>query len=143
MWSVYIRNGKVIVPSQFRTEAGFYLSGEPVYVSDLIDVDGTKQSIVKVRDRGCPIIATPPVKQFGRWAVLRYAGVSSVAAFERGAICWTIQKDDAQYRFGAVRKISPRGCETEPSKPRFLSNNLPTNDIADEIAKGIRNETPT
>jgi hypothetical protein len=40
-------------------------------------------------------------------------------------------------RFGSVKKISPRGWETEPDTPHLLSNNLPSDVIAEEIAKAI------
>jgi hypothetical protein len=137
MWSVYIRRGKVFVPSQSKTEAGFYVSGNPVYIVDAADVEGIKQSIIQVIDRGCPVIPTPSVKQLEKWAVLQCAGVASIATFEKGASCWTIHKDATSFRFGSVKKISPRGWETEPDTPHLLSNNLPSDVIAEEIAKAI------
>jgi hypothetical protein len=92
MWSVYIRKGKVFVPSQFRTEAGFYMSGDPVYVADLSDRDDIKRSIAETLNHGCPVIPTPPLSKLDKWAVLRHAGVASVAAFEKGASCWVVKK---------------------------------------------------
>jgi hypothetical protein len=137
MWSVYIRRGKVFVPSQSKTEAGFYVSGKPVYVVDVADVDGIMQSIIQIIDRGCPVIPTPSVTQLEKWAVLQSAGVASIVTFEKGASCWTIHKDATLFRFGSVMKISPRGWETEPDSPHLLSNNLPIDVIAEEIAKAI------
>lgn len=137
MWSIYIRKGKVFVPSQYRAEAGFYVSGDPVFVSDLSNMERIKQCIAQVMDRGCPVIPTPPIKQLEKWVVLKYAGVASVSAFEKGAFCWTIHKDVASFRFGQVKKILPRGWETEPETPYILSNNLPNDAVAEKVAEAI------
>ena len=125
------------MPSQSRTEARFYVSGNPVYVADVADVGGIKQSIIHAIERGCPVIPTPSVKQLEKWVVLEHAGVTSIATFEKGASCWTIHNDVTSFRFGSVKKISPRGWETEPDTPHLLSNNLPSDVIAEEIAKAI------
>jgi hypothetical protein len=137
MWVIYIWKGKVFVPSQFKTEAGFYLSGEPVHVSNLTDLEGTKQSIAQVLNRGCPNIATPPVKQLEKWVVLQHAGASSTATFEKSALCWTIQKSPATYRFGRVKKLSPRGWETEPDRPYFLAYSSSVDEVASQAARAI------
>ncbi|HWY61939.1 MAG TPA: hypothetical protein VNW15_08585 [Rhizomicrobium sp.] len=137
MWGIYVRRGKVFIPTQFKAEAGFYVSGEPVFVSDLSDLESTARSIAQILSRGCVTIPTPPVSKLEKWVVLRHAGVSSPAAFEKGASCWTVQKDRATYRFGPVKKIYPRGWETEPEKPYLLSGNLNISDVAEEIARKI------
>jgi hypothetical protein len=137
MWSIYIRRGKVFIPTLFKTEAGFYVSGEPVFVSDLSDFGSTVRSITQVLDRGCQLIATLSVGKLEKWVVLRHAGVSSAAAFEKGTSCWTVHKDYAMYRFGSVKKLSPRGWETEPERPYLSSNNLNISDVAEEIARKI------
>ena len=137
MWSIYIRRGRVFIPTQYKTEAGFYVSKEPVFVSDLSDAEDIKRSIAQVLEGGIQVIATPPVRELEKWAVLQHAGVSSVAAFEKGASCWTIQKEDTLYRFGPVSKILPRGWETDPEKPYILSNNLKIIDVAEEVARRI------
>lgn len=68
-----------------------------------------------------------------------HADVSSVAAFEKGTSCWVIRRDDVSFKFGPVKKMIPRGWESEPEIVGVVSNNLPLDMVAEKIAAELHN----
>jgi hypothetical protein len=94
---VYLRKGKVFIPTLGRVPGGPYRDIEPVTVVDVSDADGLHQAFRETIARGnlpvgpYPRPNPPPV-------VLKHAGVKSWGAFARWASPWVIDERDGKYQ---------------------------------------------
>jgi hypothetical protein len=64
VWLLFVRKGKVFIPTVARTEAGYYLGIEPIAVIDCQDRNAVSSGLVDAIKRGNPIIPTPSRANF-------------------------------------------------------------------------------
>src|SRR6185295_844735 len=128
---LYLRKGTVYVPTVAQTEAGFYLDIEPVRVVPISDFNKVRGAILDAIDEGNPTVFTPPVDNFPKEVVLKYATVKSWAAFERDAFVWTIDQKDGKYQIKPGRRRPDRGWEDDPEK----IESMPSGTTPQELAK--------
>ena len=99
----YLRNRIVYLPTNAKTEAGYYMHQDPVLVIPASNTDGLRRALTEMTAKGNPIIPTPTRATFPPPVLPKYAGVKSSAAFARGASRWSIEE-----RKGVFQII---GCE--------------------------------
>jgi hypothetical protein len=107
MWSVYIHNGKVLIPSKANTEAGYSLEIEPVRVADIQDTEAIALALEQTMAEGNPTVPTPTRARFPKPVVLGPAGVRSWNEFVRSAVSVSV------YREGGKFKIIPSKHDEE------------------------------
>ena len=104
-YQLYLRQGKVFVPTFGRVDKGLYRDIDPVDVVDVSDTDALRQALHETIARGNP--PTPYYPRGGPYpqpVVVKYAGVKSWSAFARGASPWNIKEKDGIYQIVGHRK---------------------------------------
>lgn len=100
------RTGKVAIPYQARTEAGFYLALDKVEVVGIDDPAAFLAAAEAVWAVGHPIVPTPPRDRFPKWIVPKALGQRTINDVEREALLVKIEQD-AQGIFCCERWYSP------------------------------------
>jgi hypothetical protein len=114
LFNLYLRKGKVFVPTCGRVPGGPYRDIEPVTVVDVSDIDNLRQAFRQTIARGNPPVGPyprpnpPPV-------VLRHAGVKSWGAFARGASPWVVEERDGKYQIIGYRR-EPNNWAQDPEQ---------------------------
>jgi hypothetical protein len=97
LFTCTLKNGIVYVPTNVKTEAGFYMHAEPVAVVPAADTDALRRAFHNVMEEGNKIVPTPKRDAFPPPILPKYAGVKSWSAFMKGASYWAINKDNGNY----------------------------------------------
>jgi hypothetical protein len=121
-WGLYLRNHVVLVPTTGVLEEGpVYRDMEPVDVAPLSNVDTVGRALHSAIARGNPPAPRYSLGNFPPPVVLKYAGVKSWAAFERGTLTWTIEQADTTYQIIGYRRHAKRatGSRTRSRRPNF------------------------
>ena len=83
-WSIYLRNGKVYVPTSAETVDGILMDEEPIEVAAIEDAKAIRAAAVAVVGRGCRIVPAPTRDAYNHSPVLASAGVKTWRAFYSG-----------------------------------------------------------
>jgi len=113
---VYLRDGIVYVPTMGKMDKGFYRGVEPVAVVSASNIEAVRQSLQAALARGNPIV---PVLRRREWPppiLLKYAGVKSWSAFERGMQFWTINGENGGFRIAGQKKQPDRMWRDDPEQ---------------------------
>jgi hypothetical protein len=105
-----LKNGIVYVPTNVKTEAGFYMRGEPVAVVPAVNTDALRRAFRDVMERGNEIVPTPKRNAFPTPVLPKYAGAKNWSAFMNGASEWAINEDKGNYDIVPYRK-DPEGSQ--------------------------------
>lgn len=114
--SCTLKNGIAYLPTAAKTEAGFYLSGEPVAVVPVANTEALRRALQDVMDRGNAIVPTPKRDAFPPPVLPKYAGAKSWSAFMRGASEWKIDERDGIYEIVPYRKDPDGGPGWVPDR---------------------------
>jgi hypothetical protein len=124
---LYLRKGKVFVPTLGHVPGGPYRDIEPVTVVEVSDTHGLWQAFHQTIARG-----TTPVGPYPRPnpppVVLKYAAVKSWGAFARGASPWIIDERDGKYESIGHRR-EPNNWAKDPGQ----SVNFPPGTTLDQV----------
>ena len=114
LFNLYLRKGKVFVPTCGRVPGGPYRDIEPVSVVEVSDIDSQRQAFRQTVARGNPPVGPyprpnpPPV-------VLKHAGVKSWGTFARGASPWVVEERDGEYQIIGYRR-EPNNWAQDPEQ---------------------------
>jgi hypothetical protein len=112
---LYLRKGKVFIPTFGRVDKGLYRDIEPVAVVDVSDTDALRQAFHETIARGNPPTPYYPRDAYPQPVVAKYAGVKTWSAFARGASPWNIKEKDGTYQIVGHRK-GPSGWVEDPEQ---------------------------
>jgi hypothetical protein len=143
MWrhsGLYIRKGLAYVPTEARTEAGFYLEVEPIEVVTASDEAALEKALLDTIRRGHPIVPTPDWRDTTS-SVARCAKVKSWSAFQRDALCWGVGLEGGQYVIAPWRK-SGRGFEPDREAKEFLPGDTPVEQVVRRLVQRVVAELP-
>jgi hypothetical protein len=101
----YLRKDIVYIPALGKVDKGFYRSVEPVVVVPLSNTEALRQALLDTIARGNPAVPRLAPGQSYSPVTLKYAGVKSWSAFERGASYWSIKEDAGIFRVVPHRKV--------------------------------------
>jgi hypothetical protein len=135
-----LKNGIVYVPTNVKTEAGFYMRREPVAVVPAAQVDALRRAFRDAMERGNPIVPTPKRDAFPPPILPKYAGAKSWSAFMKGASEWAINEDNGHYDIVPYRK-DPEGSQgwTAYNKHRTqFPVGTPRDQVIDQMIKLIQ-----
>jgi hypothetical protein len=131
---LYLRTGTIYLPTMGKMAEGFYRGVEPVEVVSAADIDGVRQALRTTIARGNPIV---PMLRRSEWkppVLLKYAGVRSWSAFERGMSFWTIKSKDTTFQIAGQKKQPNRMWKDDPEQAVI---SLPGATIDDVIERMI------
>ena len=142
LWLLVLRKGQAFIPTMARTTAGFYMGVEPVEVVDARDRTALEQALIRVVNRGNPIVPTPSRTNYPEDCLLKYAKVKSLSTFEKLARSWQLSKRDGAYiiipyrpgKYGGAEEDVERGEAIPAEEPlevvvrRFVNRALESTD---------------
>jgi hypothetical protein len=95
---LYLRNGKVFIPTMGAVHKRLYRDIEPVAVLSVADTEAIRQALRATLARGNPPTPYYPRGAYPQPVVVKYAGVKSWSAFPRGTSPWIIRDKDEKYQ---------------------------------------------
>ena len=102
---LYLRTGKVFIPTFGRVPGGPYRDIEPVAVVDVSNAEDLRRAFRETIARGNPPVGPyprpnpPPV-------VVKCAGVKSWGAFARGALPWSMEEENGIFQIIGRQRTS-------------------------------------
>ena len=110
-----------------------YRGVEPVAVAPAKNTEALRQALKATIARGNPVVPQPQGQQ--DWpppVVLKYAGVKSWSAFERGLQVWDINESDGIFQIaGNVR--GPHGWVEDPKQTITFPPGTSVDDVIDRM----------
>jgi len=110
--NIYFRNYTVYIPTMGRMDKGFYRGVEPVAVISASNAEALRQALGATIARGNPDVPQLLRREWPPPVLLKYAGVKSWSAFERGMSLWNIVEKDGIYHIAGHTK-QPNGMWKE------------------------------
>jgi hypothetical protein len=140
----HLRNGIVYIPTMAKMDKGFYRGVEPVAVVSVSNTDALRQAIVETIARGNPDAPMLRRREWPAPVVLKYAGVRSWSAFERGAQFWTIEERNGRFQI-AGQRLQPDGMwNDDPDRTITLPVGTPIDEVAQRMISILQKEaTPS
>jgi hypothetical protein len=114
-YQLYLRKGKVFIPTFGLVHKGLYRDIEPVAVVDVSDTEVLRQAFHETIARGNPPTPHYPRDGYPQPVVVKYAGVKSWSAFARGASPWNIKDKGGIYQIVGHLK-GPTGWVEDPDQ---------------------------
>ncbi|MFZ0423219.1 MAG: hypothetical protein WAL80_10120 [Xanthobacteraceae bacterium] len=130
---LYLRTGVLYLPTMGKMAEGFYRGVEPVAVVSASGIDAVRQALEATISRGNPIV---PMLRRSEWkppVLLKYAGVRSWSAFERGMLFWTIKDNNASFRIAGQRKTSNGMWNDDPEQMVIFPPEATTDDMIERM----------
>ena len=130
---LYLRKGKVFIPTFGRVPGGPYRDIEPVAVVEVSDTQGLRRAFRETIARGNPPVGPyprpnpPPV-------VVKHAGVKSWGAFARGASPWVIEERDGKYQIVGHRR-EPNNWAEDPEQTVDFPTGTTLDQVLDRMIK--------
>jgi hypothetical protein len=77
LFSSYLRNGVVYVPTVVKLQTGAYVDVEPVAVAAVADTESLRREFLEAIARKNTIVPPPPKDKWPPPVLLKYAGVKT------------------------------------------------------------------
>jgi hypothetical protein len=138
-WSIYMRNGKVYLPTTGKMDEGFYRGIEPVAVASVSEIEEVRQALHATIARGNPIVPVLRRNEIPPPVLLRYAGVKTWSAFERRLLFWNISEKNGTFRIAAQRKQPDRMWRDDPGQIIVFPAGTTVNEIVDRMVALLQN----
>ena len=143
---LYLRSGTVYLPTMGKMDEGFYRAVEPVSVVSASDVGGIRQALQATIARGNPAVPMLRRSEYPPPLLLKYAGVKSWSAFERGLEFWTIKQKNSVFQIAGQSKRPDRAWRDDAERTIVLPPTSTVDDVIDQMivvlqgaAKGASN----
>lgn len=101
---IFLRDGTVYVPTMGKMDKGFYRAMEPVAVVSASNGEALHQALKATISRGNPDVPMLSRREWPAPVVLKYAGVKTWSAFERGMLPWSIEEKAGRFQIVGKRK---------------------------------------
>ncbi len=124
-----LKNGIVYVPTVAKAEAGYYMDIEPVAVVPVSNTEGLHRAFRDTISKGNAVVPTPTRANHPPPVLLKYAGVRSWAAFQRGASTWNIKEKDGNYQIAGYRTHHKGYWEEDPDQKIELPSESKVDDV--------------
>ena len=130
---LYLRKGTVYLPTMGKMGEGFYRGVEPVVVVSASDTDGVGRALQATVARGNPIV---PMLRRSEWqppVLLKYAGIKSWSAFERGMLFWSIKNSGDSFQIAGQKKQSNGMWKNDPEQTSTLPAAATVDDVVERM----------
>jgi hypothetical protein len=133
------RTGAVLIPSAAKTEAGFWLSVEPVEVAHADDETSILSGVRKIAALGVRSVPTPARDAFPKPIMLKYAGSKTWSAFVKIHMRIDVEQNaDGQFSVQPWRRGESRSYEPDLSAFRVLPIGATLGDAVFEVIQHIK-----
>jgi hypothetical protein len=137
---LYLRNGTVYVPTMGIMDKGFYRGVEPVAVVPASNTEAVCQALKAAIRRGNPSV---PMLKRSEWPppiLLKYAGVKTWSAFDRGSSLWSIGENDGNYEISGYKKHpANRSSVRDPDQKIEFATGAIVDDVITRMIEILQN----
>jgi hypothetical protein len=137
----YLRKGIVYVPTLGRVGRAHYRVVEPITVTPVSQTSDLRDAFREAIARGNPTVPPLPIRDRPPPLMLKYARVSSWAAFERSTLTWDLTRKDGAYEIIGHRRRADRGWEPDPTNTIILGRDSTAEDLIDRIVAILQDST--
>jgi hypothetical protein len=113
---LYLRKDTLYLPTMGKMAEGFLRGVEPVIAVSVSNADAMRQALQATILRGNPLVPMLRRSEIPPPVLLKYAGVRSWSAFERGMSFWTIEDDGTSFRIAGQKKQPNRMWNDDPAQ---------------------------
>jgi hypothetical protein len=116
-----------------KMDIGFYRGVEPVEVASASDADALHKALQTTIAHGNPDV---PMLRRSEWkppVVLKYAGVKTWSAFERGMRLWSIEDKDGVYQIAEQKKQADGMWKDDPDRTITFPPGAPVDDVVQRM----------
>src|SRR5580704_18509428 len=137
---LYLRGGTVYLPTMGKVAEGVYRGVEPVAVVSASDIGGIRRALHETVARGNPPAHLLRRSEYPPPLLLKYAGVKSWSAFERGLMFWTIKEKNGVFQIAGQSKRADRAWRTDLDRTIDFPLNTTTDDVVDRMIAIVQEE---
>jgi hypothetical protein len=130
---IYLRKGTVYLPTMGKMDKGFYRGVEPVAVVSASDTEGIRQALQATIARGNPIVPMLRRREIQPPVLLKYAGVKSWSAFERGMLFWDITEEHGTFKIAGQRKHPDGMWKDDPERTFTFPSAATIDDVIERM----------
>jgi hypothetical protein len=140
---LYLRNYSVYVPTMGKMGKGFYRGVEPVSVVSASNTEALHQALAATIARGNPDVPKLLRREWPPPVVLKYAGVKSWSAFERGMLLWNIAEKDGIYQIAGHTKQANGMWKEDPEQTIKFAPGTSADDVIDRMVSIVEEAART
>lgn len=126
---IYLRNGIIYIPTMGKMDKGFYRGIDPVAVVPASNAGALRHELANAIARGNPHVPMLRRREWPPPILLKYAGVKSWSAFERGMRLWSITEREGKFQIAEQKKQVDRMWRDDPDQ----LVNFPSGALVDEV----------
>jgi hypothetical protein len=130
---IYLRSGTVYVPTMGKMDQGFYRGIEPVAVVAVSNTGALGQALQAAIARGNPDVPMLKRRDWPPPVTLKYAGVRSWSAFERGMQLWSLDKKNSVFKITPYAKSPNRMWVPIAEQTISFPVATPANEVIDRM----------
>jgi hypothetical protein len=130
---LYLRKGVVYLPTMGKMDEGFYRGVDPVAAVPASDIEGVRQALRATMARGNPAVPMLRRREIPPPILLKYAGVKSWSAFERGMLFWDITEKDGKLKIAGQRKEADRMWRDDPEQIITFAQGATVDEVIDRM----------
>jgi hypothetical protein len=130
---LHLRDGIVYMPTMGKMDKGFYRGVEPVAVVPASNAHALRQALAETIARGNPEVPMLGRREWPQPVVLKYAGLKTWAAFERGAQLWSIEDKNGGLQITGQKKQPDGMWKDDPEQTHLFPLGTSTDDLIDRM----------
>lgn len=137
-----LRKGTVYLPTMGKMDKGFYRGVEPVAAVSASNTATLRQALAETIARGNPDV---PMLRRSEWpppVVLKYAGVTSWSAFERGMRLWSIIQKDGIFQIVEQKKQADGMWRDDPAQTTAFPSGSSADDVIERMIALVQEAKP-
>jgi hypothetical protein len=116
-----------------KMDRGFYRGVEPVTVVPVSSTEALRQTLATTIARGNPDVPTLRRSEWNPPVILKYAGVKSWPAFERGMLFWIVQEKDGIFQIAGQIKQDDGMWRDDPGQTVIFPPRSTTDVVVDRM----------
>jgi hypothetical protein len=116
LYSCYLKNAIVYVPTVAKLKTGAYTDVEPVAVVPASNTEAVYQALFDAIERKNPVVPNPPKDNWPPPILLKYSGAKTWSAFARGASTWSVKEKEGKYQIVGHRTHGRGYWEEDPEQ---------------------------
>jgi hypothetical protein len=124
-----------------KMDKGFYRGIEPVAVVSASNTEALRQALAETIARGNPEVPMLRRREWPQPVVLKYAGVKTWSAFERGAFLWSIEERNARLQIAGQKKQPDGMWRDDPEQTITFPPGTSADKVIDRMIAVLQNAT--
>jgi hypothetical protein len=133
------KNGAILIPYNAKTEAGFWISVEPVEIAHADDEASILNGVRKIAALGVITVPTPARDAFPKPIILKYAGSNSWSAFQKIHMLVDLEENaNGQFSVQPWRRAEGRSYEPDLAAFKLLPIGATLGDAVADVIQHIK-----